>query len=205
MAVQEAIGTEPPPPPATGSIAGTVSDGENKAIEGTTVKIEGTSYQATTGSDGSYTLADVEVGTYSVTASKQGYTSETKDVTVIEDDTVTLDFALSVQEEPPVQTMYVDSVIVTVVRRGVNAAGTARVTVLSNGSPVSGATVAGTWTVNGTTINATGTTDGDGVATIGSGIVRASSGQTFIFCVNNVQRDGFDWDGNVVCGSGVVP
>ncbi len=59
---------------------------------GATVTIEETGQSATTDSDGKYSIADVEEGTYDITAGKEGYSSQTKTVTVDSDTTV--DFAL---------------------------------------------------------------------------------------------------------------
>ncbi len=74
----------------SGTVTGTKGDGD--ALEGATVVIEGTDWEATTGSDGTYSISDVEEGTYDITASRSGYTSETKTVTVDSDTTV--DFTL---------------------------------------------------------------------------------------------------------------
>ncbi|MBE0517118.1 MAG: S8 family serine peptidase [Methanophagales archaeon] len=90
-AVAMAEGTEPP---ATGSINGTVTDTDETAIEGATVVVEGTTLSATTGAEGYYLLENVPVGDQEVTASANGYYSNTTTVTVIKDDTVTQDFTL---------------------------------------------------------------------------------------------------------------
>lgn len=64
-----------------GSITGTVTDATtNSPIAGATVSYSGGS--ATTDSSGSYTLNDVPPGSYSVTASASGYTSQTQAVSV---------------------------------------------------------------------------------------------------------------------------
>lgn len=76
----------------TYTVSGTVTDAGGTALEGATVVIEGTGLSAVTGSDGSYAIADVEEGTYDITASKEGYVSQTKTVTVNSD--VTVDFVL---------------------------------------------------------------------------------------------------------------
>jgi hypothetical protein len=84
-------------PPATGyryiGIEGTVTDKETEGpLGGATVIIEGTDWSATTEDDGSYSISDVDAGTYDITTSKSGYIDQTETVT-IEDDT-TVDFEL---------------------------------------------------------------------------------------------------------------
>jgi subtilisin len=118
-------------------------------------------------------------------------------------------------EEPPPPgeegSMHVASVEVTATRRGPNARGTATVTIVDeNGNPVSNATVTGDWSLNGAVFNsgASATTDSNGVATIDSGNVRASAGDTIEFCVTNVTHDTrtYDSSANVeTCGSATVP
>ena len=84
---------KPTEPPAVGSIEGTVTNGTN-AIIGATVVVKGTTIVATTNGDGYYLLENVQVGDKQVTASADGYYSQTPTVTVVEDDTVTEDFVL---------------------------------------------------------------------------------------------------------------
>jgi len=84
-------------PPATGygyiEIEGTVTDKETQGpLDGATVIIEGTGRSATTKDDGSYSISDVEAGTYNVTTSKSGYINQTETVTI--EDATTVDFEL---------------------------------------------------------------------------------------------------------------
>ncbi len=61
-------------PPRTGSISGRVTDRDTgNSISGASVAISGRS--ATTGADGSYTITDVPIGTYTASASASGYIS----------------------------------------------------------------------------------------------------------------------------------
>jgi len=79
---------------ALGTIAGTVTD-DNNPIEDAEVIVEDTTLLATTDGNGDYTIADVPVGTYTVTASAEGYESASQDnVEVSEDATSTVNFAL---------------------------------------------------------------------------------------------------------------
>jgi hypothetical protein len=89
-------------PPATGyryiEIEGTVTDKETDGLlGGATVIIEGTDWSATTEDDGSYSISDVEAGTYNITASKSGYIDQTETVTVEDDTTVEFELIELVQ------------------------------------------------------------------------------------------------------------
>jgi serine protease len=91
-------GTAPPPPPATtGSISGTVTSTAGAAIKGAkiTAKTGSTTYSATTSSTGSYLLTNLPLGTYSVTASSGGYSSQTQLVSLSSSTTVTVNFTLT--------------------------------------------------------------------------------------------------------------
>jgi len=78
-----------------GAISGTVTDAYTELpISGTTVTAVGPeTYSSTTGTDGTYLLADVQPGQYTVTASKPGYYTESKPVTVVAE-AVTVNFEL---------------------------------------------------------------------------------------------------------------
>lgn len=82
-------------PPATGTIDGAVTDaGTLLPISGVVVT-DGT-HSATTDINGVYTLTNVSVGTYTVTASATGYSDISQaDVVVTENTTTTVDFALT--------------------------------------------------------------------------------------------------------------
>jgi murein DD-endopeptidase MepM/ murein hydrolase activator NlpD len=82
------------PVPTTGTIQGNVKDTNNQPIQGATVSVEGTSLQATTNSQGYYQITNVPAGTRTVTASKSGYNSQSKEVNVVAGQTVTVDFQL---------------------------------------------------------------------------------------------------------------
>lgn len=85
----------PPPPPGTGTIAGvvTVKTPKGPGIEGATVSVD-TDQSTTTGADGTYTITDVPTGERSITASAEGFKSQTKRATVDPDTTTTVNFAL---------------------------------------------------------------------------------------------------------------
>ena len=75
-----------------GDVAGTVTEAGNGPIEGAVVAI-GNSW-TTTGSDGTYLLEDISIGGHHITCNAEGYYGTWDIVEVIEDDTVTVDFAL---------------------------------------------------------------------------------------------------------------
>ena len=91
-------GSTSTPPPATGpgTITGTVSgSGKNKtAISGARVDC-GPGGSATTGANGSYTISNVNPGTYTCTASAAGYRAKSANATVSSGQTTTVSFALN--------------------------------------------------------------------------------------------------------------
>ncbi len=83
--------------PGTGSIAGKVRQTRASGgapIAGATVNCPGGG-MGVTGADGSYTISNVTAGSYSCTASKTGFKSKTKPVTVIAGQTAKLNFRLA--------------------------------------------------------------------------------------------------------------
>jgi len=75
----------------TGSVSGTVTSG-GQPVSDVTVSVAGLT--ATTDSSGSYSIADVSVGTYVVSFVKQGYVAQSSSITVAHDQTVAHDAAL---------------------------------------------------------------------------------------------------------------
>ncbi len=83
-------------PQNTGQITGHVIDGILQSpLAQVSVRIEGLSLSAVSGTDGRYTIAGVAPGMYHVTGRRVGYQSLTKDVVVTSDQTTTTDFALA--------------------------------------------------------------------------------------------------------------
>lgn len=79
----------------TGSIAGAITDaksGEN--ISGVNVTLSPSGRSFTTSADGRYEFRDIEQGSYTVQASKAGYTQTQKNVEVIAGETSSLDLTL---------------------------------------------------------------------------------------------------------------
>lgn len=79
----------------TGTLTGTVRDSTGQTLPGVNVAVEGTSYGAATGSEGMYTISDVEPGTYTLQASFVGYEDAVRQgIEVNAGETTTVDFVL---------------------------------------------------------------------------------------------------------------
>jgi hypothetical protein len=186
----------PPPPPATGTISGTVTAQGGGAISGATVTVVGTSLSATTNASGAYTISDVPTGTYSVTASASGYTEQTQTgVTVNDGETTTVDFQLA-----PVASggdMSVSDITITGTGGRTNDRHLrATVTVVAGGSPVSGALVQATLqqTSGGTgSWGFSGSTNSSGTVTFS---LNNAPGGCYTLTVTNVTASGLTWDGS---------
>lgn len=76
-----------------GSLTGFINAG-GQALEGATVSIENTVHSTTTGIDGSYSFSAIAAGTYSVRATKMGYTSANNAVGISEGDQSIQNFVL---------------------------------------------------------------------------------------------------------------
>ncbi|MEA1648640.1 TonB-dependent receptor [Nitrospirillum sp. BR 11164] len=80
-------------PAMAGSITGTIVDpGTGKPLAGTAITIPGTGYSTASGEDGTFTLANVPEGSYTVTASRSGLHTSSTRVTVPRDGAVTVSF-----------------------------------------------------------------------------------------------------------------
>src|SRR5579864_1070651 len=81
-----------------GKLAGTVKNSSGAAISGATVKISGgsiaTTVTLTTSSTGAYATNFIPVGTYTITVSATGFTSQSKTATVNTGQTTTVNFVL---------------------------------------------------------------------------------------------------------------
>ena len=78
-----------------GTISGTVKNSGNSHISGAVVSTDIGGYSTTTGSDGGYTLSNVDAGTYDVAASMGGYASQIQsDIVVVGRQTSTVNFVL---------------------------------------------------------------------------------------------------------------
>ncbi|NCA86019.1 MAG: T9SS type A sorting domain-containing protein [Clostridia bacterium] len=85
-----------------GTVSGVVTDAySNLPLEGATITLEPGGQTTTTSASGTYSIPEVLEGTYTVTAEKSGYTSESLDVVVLHNQTVTASFALDLMLDPP--------------------------------------------------------------------------------------------------------
>jgi len=199
-------------PPDAGTIVGNVTEAEEgPAISGAKVAVEGTNLSATTDANGDYTINDVAEGTYTVTASAEGYENASQyDVMVSADTTSTVDFALYPLSSTG--TMHVHNIDMSFNKAtaGPNTFYTAVATVTvfdSDGNPVEGATVYGQWS-GATNDTDSGITDIYGQVSLESDKVRnPAGGTTFTFIVNDVIKDGwtYDLESSVTSGSIIVP
>ncbi len=77
-----------------GSLTGMATD-NGAPLAGVLIEVEDTVFSTMTAADGTFTLPHVPVGAQVVTASKHGYANTTHNVTIIEDETTTQNFAMT--------------------------------------------------------------------------------------------------------------
>ena len=82
----------------TGNIQGTISDENGLTIPGSTVAILSLKKGTTTDFNGKYALVNIPEGTYTLTVEYLGYADINKEVTVVADETVTLNFTLNSED-----------------------------------------------------------------------------------------------------------
>jgi len=192
----EAAGVDTPLP---GAIAGKVTDTDSTAIKGATVAVEGTTLSATTSdSGGDYTINNVPVGDYTVTASADGYESVSQYDVTVSADTITSDvnFILALSETG---TMYVESITFSYKVAGPNKFLYATVKVVDgDGIALEGVRVEMTldWDEEGDgTIddswNFAGDTGTDG--TVKFTLNKAPDG-SYTATVNSLTLTGYEWD-----------
>jgi subtilisin family serine protease len=183
-------GTTNPPP--AGTIVGKVIDVDtSSAVDGATVVVEGTNLSAITDTNGDYTITDVSEGTYTVTASAEGYENASQEVTVIADTTSTANFALN--PLPATGTMCVESITFSSKVAGPNKFLYTTIKVIDwDNQPLGGVRVEmtlkheskGPW-------NFAGDTGTDG--TVKFTLVKAPSG-FYTATVTSLTLTGYEWD-----------
>ncbi len=130
-----------------GSVTGVVRDSETNAVlSGVTVFTDPLTKAAVTDADGRYTIADIKVRSYEVVATKEGYFEDLATATVVENATITVNFALDPDNTPTPGSI------------------TGVVTRADNGSPLAGASVSTVPATSTVTTNATGQFTITGVA-----------------------------------------
>ncbi len=178
-------------PIPTYTVFGTVT-GEGLPLEGASVTIVENGQSATTGDDGGYAIFHVEAGTYTITASLDGYVSGTATADVAAD--TEIDFDLDVAPvNPAVRVASIDysthggprgdrhlTVRITVVDDSENAVADASVSMALQNLDTEQ-----TWT-------GSGVTGSDG--TVAFSLNNAPSG-TYTTAIASVTADGLEWDG----------
>lgn len=79
----------------TGILAGKVTDQDGNAVAGATVRVLGTTRGAMTKLDGKYTVVNINAGSYEVRVTAVGYDTVTKRVSIVADQTLTINFTLN--------------------------------------------------------------------------------------------------------------
>lgn len=82
-----------------GKIIGQVVDENNEPLTGINLRLEGSTYGAASGIDGSYEISNVPAGRYTFVASGVGFETEEKSITIDEGETLTIDVILSFSNE----------------------------------------------------------------------------------------------------------
>ena len=179
--------------PPVGSITGVVTSDAGSPIEGALVATD-TGQSAQSATDGTYTISGVPVGERSVTASADGYESQTQPATVAESATTNLDFALAAATVPT--TVSVASIAYATEggkdgRKHLNIT----VTLTDNlESPVANASVTISVDLDGQSYaTQTATTGAGGTAPFN--LKNAPAG-TYTTQVSDVAAAGLTWDGN---------
>jgi subtilisin len=177
--------------PATGTIAGTVTDVTTSAgIGGATVVVQGTTLSTSTNGSGGYTITGVLEGARTVTASASGYQSASQDVQVVADQTTNANFALS---SSTTGTMYVSDINWDPQKKGPNYHLAVKVTIQGNGGVVvSGAQVSmALHYQDGSSWNFGGQTDGAGQVTFK--LIGARQG-SYTARVTGLNHPNYDWE-----------
>lgn len=76
------------------SVEGTVTDLDLEPISGVLIKVGGTPYMTTTDNNGQFVFSSLADGTYTLTASKEGYGTDSKVIEVITNETAYVSFQL---------------------------------------------------------------------------------------------------------------
>lgn len=201
----------PVPPGPVGATAGTVSDSTTSlGVAGAIVSVG--SLTATTDAAGNYSLTNVPAGTVTVNVSAMGYYSDSQGgVTVIEDQTSFVDFQLAPRPEP---TVVSPECITYETSGGKTGDRNLLVSVLAVddfGSPVAGAVVNISLTLNGAAY-----ASGTGASTGANGVVtyqaRNAPNGTYVTTVTGIQASGLAFSGSATTpinsfakGSDTVP
>lgn len=184
---------------AKGALQGVVVNAASGApVAGATVTVTGAA-PATTGADGSYSIADVAAGSRLVTASAGGYQTQTKTAAVNGDATSVVDFALA----PPPTVPSVRVASLTYTTEGGTASNKHLKVTLAllnhENKPVSGASVRIHILRGGTKVySRQGTTSSDGRVSI---TYKSAPAGCYSTTVTSVAASGLKWDGRTPSNS----
>ena len=187
------VGGDPPLPPPTGSISGTVTDAADASItiEGAQVSADG-GLPATTNEFGVYTILDVPVGTVDVTASAAGFDADTQSVTVEEGLVAPADFSLTAAIGGSLAIVECITYTTSGGKRGDRNLNVAVSVTNDLGDPVEGADVSVELTFpSGGVGSATGVTNADGDARF---IARRAPSGCYSLDVTNIIATGLAFD-----------
>lgn len=92
-----------------GHVEGHVYDNDGSALQGADIEIEGTDYQAQSDVSGYYHIENVVVDEYTITASKFGFSPQSNQIEILENETITSDFNLIPLDEVSVSGQVVGS------------------------------------------------------------------------------------------------
>jgi thermitase len=182
----KAVAGGTPRAPATGSIAGKVTDAaDGSPMAGAAVSDSARS--ALTNSNGEYTIAGVPQGSYTVTVSASGYNTASGSVSVVSGQTALANFALTRAAAPAPRPMWVDNIAFKVIGKNLRVS----VKVVCSSGAVAGAQVAAQLSNGAQKWAFTGTTDSSG--TVSFTLSKAPAG-SYVASVTNAAAGGYTWD-----------
>lgn len=85
----------PPPAVTTGSVTGSITDATGAALGWVSIATSDASYTTLATDTGNYELPDLTPGSYTLVASLDGFIGSSQDITIIEGQTLTVNFSLS--------------------------------------------------------------------------------------------------------------
>jgi isoaspartyl peptidase/L-asparaginase-like protein (Ntn-hydrolase superfamily) len=80
----------------TGILTGKVTDSDGKPVPGATIRVLGTTRGASAKIDGRYNITNITAGSYTVRVTSVGFDTALAKVTIVADQTLTLNFKLEI-------------------------------------------------------------------------------------------------------------
>ena len=174
------------PAPMAGTIAGKVVDtSDSSAIAGAAVTDGARS--ATTDANGNYVLSNVPAGSYTITASKDGYENSYLSVSVVSGQQSAADFVL-IKMPTVAEPMWVNSITFNATGKNLSI----NIRVVAAGVAVPAASVeVGLVSSGGQSWRFSGTTDSSGTANF---VVQKAPSGNYMATVTNITASGYSWD-----------